>query len=403
MARQLPDIVQGFMDFTESTGSPRLFRLWTALFLIGAVMERKTWCQTVKGRLFPNQYVLLVGGPGIGKSQCTRAAYDILEALQSPEMPLHLAPTSVTKASLIDCLAGAERRIVRPMETPSVVAFNALAIVTNELGVFLPAWEGDFMSVLTDLWDCGRYAETRRTSKINIDLPNTQLNLLAADTPSHLTTLLPEGAWDTGFMSRTLIVYSGEELYVDLFQDRLHDAKLESTLVHDFADIYKAYGGFKVTPETMKAFDQWGRAGGPPKPDHPKLQYYCTRRTAHLLKLCMIASMSESNEMVITLDHYQRALDWLLELEASIPDVFKSMRTGGDMQAVEDCWHFAYSIYMKSKAPIVESKIWNFLAERVPAHRIEYILDVMLKAQILEKQMTNSGGTGYIPKMKKPI
>lgn len=395
------NIVDQFIRYTEGRGSPVLYRKWSGIFITGALLERKCWVRTTKGKLFPNQYILLVGPAGVGKSLCTSAAFEFLDEVRTPETPFHIAPTSVTKASLIDALEEAERRIVRPLETPAVVSFNSLTIIANEFGVFLPSWEAEFMSTLTDLWDCGRYAETRRTSKLNIMLPNTQLNMLSADTPTHLNNLLPEGAWEQGFMSRTLIVYSGEMVHTDLFSFNGTDLGLHADILSDLQSVYRMYGEFEVVDEVKLAINEWSQKGCPPVPDHPKLISYRIRRLQHLLKLCMVASAAGDSDRIITLDHYAEALDWLLELEAYIPDVFKAMRSGGDGRVIEEAWHYAYSIWIKNKEPVPEHRLVAFLQERTPVYNITRMLDVMVQAKLLTKKFTGSGGIGYEPKQRK--
>lgn len=396
----MANFIDGFMRYTDGRGSPALYRKWTAIFLVSAVLERKGWLMTTKGRLFPNQYIVLVGPAGVGKSLCTTTANQLIEELRSPETPLHLAPTSVTKASLIDRLAEAERRIVRPTETPAVTSFNSLIIVPNEFGVFLPSWEAEFMNTLTDLWDCGRYAESRRTGNTKIEIPNTQLNLLSATTPAQLMNLLPEGAWDQGFMSRILMAYSGEVVHTDLFAELDTDGELYKKLLAELRRIYKIWGEFEVTEDTKEAINAWAKQGGPPIPDHPKLNSYRMRRVAHLLKLCIIAAAANDSERIITLENFAEALDWLVELESFMPDIFKSMKTGGDGRAIEECWHFTYQQYIRTKEPVPEHLVVTFLQERVPAHSVDRILDVMERAQLLKKQFAKAGGSAYLPKAR---
>jgi hypothetical protein len=396
----LSSFVDGFLRYTEGRGSPTIYRKWTAIFLVGAALERKAWITTAKGVLYPNQFLFLIGPAGVGKSLCTALSYELLTSIRTPETIIHVAPTSVTKASLADALNKAERRVFKLTEKVPINGFNSLQVIANELGVFLPAWDGDFMSTLTDLWDNGRYHETRRTSKIEINIPKAQLNILSATTPAYLNSLLPEGAWEFGFMSRVINIYSGETEYTDIFAELDHDGVGWKALVNDLADIYNIWGEFIIADEVKEAINAWARQGFRPRPDHPKLTHYNTRRLAHLLKLCIIAGAASSSDRVITLEHYAEALDWLVEAESYMPDIFKALKVGGDARAIEECWHFAYQHFMKKKEPIPEFLLVTFLGERVPAHSVDRILDVMVRAQLLTKKFTNSGQQGYEPKVR---
>lgn len=401
MSRKFKSFIDGFLRYTEGRGSPALYRKWTAIFLVGAALERKAWVTTAKGVLYANQYIFLIGPAGVGKSLCTALSYDLLSSIRTPETPIFIAPTSVTKASLADALNKAERRVIKLHEKIPITSFNSLQVIANELGVFLPAWDGDFMSTLTDLWDNGRYHETRRTSKVEINIPKAQLNMLSATTPAYLNSLLPEGAWEFGFMSRVINIYSGETAYTDIFAELDHDGAAYRNLVSDLSDIYNIWGEFSLTDEVKEAVNAWARQGGQPRPDHPKLIHYVTRRLAHLLKLCIIACAASSSDRAITLDHYAEALSWLVEAESFMPDIFKALKVGGDQRSMEECWHFAYQYFMKHKQPVPEHLLVMFLGERVPAHSVDRILDVMVRAQLLTKKFTNTG-QGYEPKVRTP-
>jgi len=400
MPRKLPNFIDSFMEYTSNKGSPTLYRKWAAIFTVGAALERKVWIRTAKGKLFANQFVICVGSAGIGKSLATNIVDELLRSIRTPETPFFISPTSVTKASLIDALNDAQRRVVRPMEIPSVNTFNSLTVVPNEFSVFLPSWEADFMSTLTDLWDCKHYSETRRTAKLSIDIPDVQLSIFSATTPAQLTNLLPEGAWEQGFMSRVILVYSGEIVETDLFDELQFESKLYADLKNDIKHIYSLWGERKITDEAKEVIRAWAKTGGAPSPDHPKLIGYCARRAAHLLKLCTIASASSTDEPVITIEHVAEALDWLAEVETFMPDIFKSMKIGADARAIDEAYHYAMSTYMKENKPVLEHRLINFLQERVPAHNVGRILEVMERAKLLEKQFVG-GGLGYIPRGKR--
>lgn len=395
--RKFPSWVDAFSQFTDKMGSPALFRRWSAIFAVGAALERKLWVKTDKGVLYPNLYTVLVGPPGAGKTLGTALVHDMLNKLEGH----HTAPTSVTRASLIDALNTAERRVIRPMETPSINTFHSLSVVSDELGVFLPAYESDFMSVLTTLYDCRIYSEERRTKDLKLKMAAPQLNLIAATTPAYLNNLIPEGAWSQGFMSRVLMIYSGASEPTNIFSGTQLDEKFFDALVHDIKIIGDLWGQITFESSAADLFIAWhmtGVFGGPPIPDHPRLQHYNTRRSAHLLKLCMIACASTCDTKRVTDEHFVEALDWLAEAEGMMPDIFKSMTMGSSNRVIDDTYHHVYTLYMKERKPIAEHRIIAFIQERVPIHDVMRVMEVMVRAGLLEEKIVEYVGKAYIPK-----
>ena len=392
----MSDWIGSFMAMTSHITSPEIFRKWAAIYTLSAAMERKVWVRTSSGVLYPNLYIVLVGPPGVGKTEAIWRGREALARLGTH----HLAPGSVTKASLIDALNKAARHIVRPKETPASIVFNSLQVVSNELGVLLPAYDNEFMNTLQDLYDCKGYSETRRSRELAIEIKNSQLSILAGCTPSYLQALMPEGAWDQGFISRTLLIYSGERVLRPLFEfaeDNPDEAKfLQSELKIRSA----AYGKVSFTPAAAARMEAWHSSGGVPKPEHPKLYHYTSRRTVHALKLSLIASMSESPDLIITEDHVGRAIDWLVEAEVYMEDIFKEMGATSHGDLLQDIWHFIFRAYNKEgKKPVKESRVLNYVSQRTPAHNVARTLEIMEQGQVIEKVMT-SGYIGYIPKGK---
>jgi len=399
MKRKLPDWVSGFEEHTLNLPTPALFRKWAGIAAVAGVLERKAWVHTLGSNLYPNLYTILVAPPGVGKTILTSR----VEALWGTLEEQWVASSSLTKASLIDDLKLAERTVVRPRDTPPTVTFHSLKIASNELGVLIPAYENDFMNTLTDIYDGHPYSESRRTTKTKFKLDHPQINLMAATTPSYLTALLPEGAWDQGFLSRTLLIYSGERMLTDLFDLPQGNEALWKALVSDLEQISHIYGEFTFAPEAAAAITAWHKSGGKPTPTHPKLGHYLTRRTAHMLKLCIVASASESNDKEITLEQFQTAMEWLLEAEFYMPDIFKSMARGGDSKAMEDCWYYCQQAYMRKQEPVRQALITQFLSERVPSHSVENIIKVMVQAGLLKEVQINKIGACYTPMEYKTL
>lgn len=386
-----------FEEFTETLPSPTLFKRWAAVSAIAGALERKVWVDVGMGPLYPNLYAILVAPPGIGKTVLTSIVWEFWDELEKH----HNSSSSLTKAALIDELYDARRDIVRPQETPSVIDFNSLLVSTDELGVLLPAYDPDFMNTLTHLYDGKPYSERRRTKDLYIKIERPQLNLFGATTPSYLNNLMPMGAWDQGFASRTLFIYSGETVLQPLFQSAGVNESIRESLVKDLRRIAGLYGKIRFSEEAADAITHWHMAGGPPVPDHPQLTHYNIRRTAHLLKLCMIMSAAEGDTYSVSIEQFRRALDFLLETETFMPDIFKSMSVGGDSRAIEAAYYFVYQHYTSKKKPMDEGRLVNFLSERVPIHSVERVLSVMIKGELLQ-QVIGDAGRAYKPLPKKP-
>lgn len=391
MLREYPDWIDEFVQSTSTTNSPEIFRRWAAITCIAGALERKVWAVSQRRPVYPNIYTILVAPPGIGKSQISSVVEKMWRSLPDH----HVAPTSMSRAAMADALNNAERIIQRPRETPATVKFNSLKILSNELGTLLPSYDTEFMANLTDIYDGSPYDESKRSLKEPILIQHPQLNMLAGTTPSHLNSFLPAGAWDQGFLSRAFLVYSGLKIRSKLFG---HSEEVEEypELLADLKQMAALYGSVEWSREAIEAIEAWHLGGNLPEPDHPKLKNYNTRRTIHALKLSIIFSVSRSNSLKVELEDYQRAMDALHEMEEYIPDIFKAMNTGGDSQAIEDCWHFVMKLGVKAKGqPIPEQYVIQFLAERVPAHNIENILGIMVRQRLLKQVQVNKVGPCY--------
>lgn len=361
---------------------------------IAGALERKVWTKVFKRILYPNLYVLLTGGPGIGKTDALRGTLEFWEKL--PE--LHVAPSSVSRASLIDSLALAERSVLRPTEAQPFTKFNSLQVGATEFGTFLSAYDTEFLSTLNDLYDCVRYKESKRHMKSPIEMPHPQLNLIAGTTPAWLGGTLPETAWAEGFSSRLLLIYSGERIKIDPFGEGSRDEELEGRLLKDLMEIHGMFGQMSFEPEVITAFTAWYMADCPPQPDHPKLEHYLPRRHIHLLKLTMVMSAARASDYVIRVIDYQRAMDMLLEAELTMPDVFKAMRYNSDANVYDETYAFVYNAFMKENEGIPEHRIIYFIGQRAPAHSITKVLEAMVQGGMLI--IANIAGPGGRPTYK---
>lgn len=370
--RKLTSIIDTFVGSTASLGAPTIFRKWTAISLIASVAEQRVWVKTSRA-LFPNLYIFLVAHPGVGKTRTIMEAKHII----TEGKLTHLAPVSMTFASLSDALMEAKREILRVPE--GKVSYNSLALMADEIGAFMHKYDNEMIAGLTAFYDPTPYQQKRRTGGpddrgIEFEITSPQLNILAGSTPSNLIQFVPEGAWGQGFTSRVILVFSDEKIIVDDFGDFGKPATKE--LIHDLEIIGKLYGQFTVTQQYKDSVNAWRATGELPVPNHPKLIHYNTRRRVHIYKLSMLASLNRDNSLYLTEEDFWTAHGWLIEAETYMTDIFKAGAVNADSAAMEEILHFI-GLSDVNRTGVAEARIVHFASERLPIQSIPRIIEIL--------------------------
>lgn len=293
----------------------------------------------------------------------------------------YFAPNDVTKASLIDALASAKQDITELHPVRIDDHFNSMTLMADEWGVLLQSFEGDMIPTLTTLYDCTvMFDQWRRTKELKIKIERPQLNILAGATPSTLMNYMPDYAWDQGFTSRLILVYSGERTKRDHFAVIFNE--IPNDLIHDLKIIHNMYGEFELSEEWRNLVNKWRlKDDENPKPSHPKLIHYNARRAAHVYKLSMVSAASRSDDLILLGDDFRIALGWLHQIEKHMPEIFTAGTVGADARIMDQIQHF---IEDQGK-PVTEHRILRYASNLLPAHTLIKVLHVMQVSNRLRK------------------
>lgn len=391
----MPDWIESFLTYTSEVNSPEIFRLWSGIGAVSGALERRVWVRGKNNtRIFPNLFVLLVGGPGTGKTQ----AVTPVKALWRGTKDLILAPDSMTRASLLDELELGARVY---MHAKGIHDYHSLAIAADEIGTLLPVYDIEIMTVISALYDCGEnYLESRRHVKKKTDITRPHITILAGAQPGFLGTL-PEIAWSQGFAARLNMVYSGDTIISDILGDdgevdnsELH-ARLFDQQVGPMKEMLKLYGQATWDYEAATEFRAWALADCPPKPKHSKLEYYNRRRSFTVSKLCLISAVSRSLATNITKLDFERAREWLLGSEGYMPDIFRAMKNRSDAQVLEELHIMMWEMWTRSGGkPISGNVVFHFLKDRMPSDKIQRVVDTAINAGMMKKKVNENF---YIP------
>lgn len=376
------DWLNDFMSLTSTLVSPEIFRTWAGITVAAAAMERRLWTRTSGGAIYPNLFTTLVAPPGIGKS----TVIDLCEGMMQDAGKFKLAPKDVTRSSLIDALTKAAQKQVK--STSEMIEYNSLFVTASELGVFLPAYDMGFLSVLNYIYDNpASYTQERRSLSEAINIINPQMTILAGTQPGFLASLLPEEAWSMGTTSRLLMIYATVSPKPDLWAERppIKEDPLYKKLVRRLIKIHSLHGEFKWTTEAKHAMWNWYSTGCEPVPQHSRLQHYLPRRHLHVFKLSMVSAVMRGDTLVVSQEDFERARDWLIESEHYMPDIFRDMAGRSDNQVLQELHFYLWTIYSKDPKPIHESRLFAFLSTKVPSDKIQKILEIAERSNVLSR------------------
>jgi hypothetical protein len=380
----VPDFIDTFMEWTENEPSPYIFRLWSSITCVAGALERRIWTKVINRPTFANLFVLLTANPGIGKG-----VIDDVARLWKKSGKLHVAPDSVTAASLLDALVEAKRIVANGHSIE--FEYHSLVVPAEEFGVLVPAHDLEFLNRLNKIFTNPDDLRVRRKYiKDEIVILQPQMTILGGTQPAYLSDLFPEVAWGGGFTQRLLFIHSGITPMVKLFLQEPARDDLERTLVATMKSLVDRKGQLRWDTKAATKLSNWHASGGVPRPTHPRLVHYLNRRTQFLIKLMMISSASRGADDVIMDFDYDRGLSWLLAAEQVMPDIFMAMVQKSDNQILQNLMYWLWEAYLKAKKPIHVSRLHAFLGERVPSEKVPHLMALAIRANLIINDPTGS-------------
>lgn len=339
--RKTANFLDAFMEWTQYVETAEKYLRWGAISIISGALERKCWITHPGSNLifYPNQYIFLVGNSGVARKS---TAATIAQELLSHVPGICFLPERITAASLFDELQyiGAKKTY---KYKEKIFPHSAGFLYGSEAAQSFHQDENSAITILTDLYDCGKLKgwsttigneeATRVGGRKRIY--NPCINMLMCTTKSWLRTKIVKEDIKGGFTGRILFVtHEGpaERIVTWANKDMVTPEDYEQRheeLIHDLTEISNLTGPFKMTSDFGAAYDHTAadlRDFIIKNPDH-LLDGYYGRKLSHLLKLSMVASVAESNSMVINVKHFRQAQDWLDEIEPAMLKAFLDNRS----------------------------------------------------------------------------
>lgn len=326
--RHFGNFISSYVDYTRHQEASTKIHKWVAISIIAAALERKVVLNRGFYLLFPNLYTFIIGASGIvRKSTSTGIGVDLLRNLEN----FRMMSERLTAASLIQQL---ERSGDIYKANGYDTRQSAIFCYASELSVFLKEVFGSISELLTTFYDCQPndatkpwVYETKGEGQVKIFGPC--LNILGASTPTWLRECIPADQMEGGFSSRVIFVVETDPPSKFVAWPEVDKAtnEMRPKLIETLAHIHTLVGEFKPTEESKVWFSAWyeKHMRGLISRTDARFSGYYGRKGDLLLKVAMVFSVAESDELLLKPEHLEQASNALDELEKSMFDAFGSV------------------------------------------------------------------------------
>ena len=345
MPRNTPDWIDSFMELTENSEPPVLFRKWAAISSIASALQRKVRVELgLSLTCYPNLYIVLVGPSATGKGTAMKFASDIIEKI--PTIRLSAQATSL-------------QALIRRMKETNLTDINvvtgdqtyhsSLTIFSTEFTVFLGYHNQELIAALCEWYDCHNRWTYETIARKKEEVVGVWVNLFAGTTPDAIQASLPIESIGGGLTSRIIFVVEERRaklVIVPTITER--QLQLQQQLVYDLEAINRLSGVMQYTDGYLKTYTDWCIFADQHRPFHDKkFDGYCGRRRKHLITLSMVCCASRGDEMIMTSEDIDRAIFLLAEVEVKMGKVFKGM----GRSAISDLLSDAVTFIANSQTP----------------------------------------------------
>lgn len=378
--RRLKNFIEAFAEYASVYNTSPRFIEAGARWMLGTAPTHGIAMRARGNMLKPNLFLMLVAGPGTGKSQLCKAVRDIL----LPATGFSLIPASITRAGLEDYMNGNMQGNRQSPDGQRILSNECIGLADEIQGI-LPENDLGHLTLYNQLYDLPNKHSAQTRSNGKLDLEQPYISLMAGAQPAFLAITMPEQAWGMGFMSRTIMIFDVAGERRSMFEYRDVNHKLKADLIHDLKQVHKLSGWMEWTKGAQGLYEEWWvKHGGLPIPSAKRLAMgYNARRDLHFAKLAMIESLADGNSLFVTEEHVARAIEFLLITEERMKHIFNEMAHTGAMTALEDVIDVVRAATAAGDS-VTESKLIEVLLQRFPATQIHAIIKNLVESQAIK-------------------
>lgn len=399
MSRELPDWIEGYLEYTKSSEPPTSYHVWCGLTTIAGALQRRVYLQQgLERTIYPNIYVILVGPSGRTRKG---VALGIAKDLLSKVSTVSIAPES---SSGREALLLAMKRAAATFEDPSdggkIKHHCALSAFSEELSVFLGQGDIKYLANLTDWYDSKDDWAYETIGRGRDAIQGVCFNMVGGTAPEWIQSMLPREAIGGGYTARVIFIVEEKKKHtVPRHEMTVRELELYDMLERDLNRINLLSGRFTFSPLAWDMYDEWYlnedkkmHTSEYMPVDDPRFTAYCERRTTHIRKIMMILSASRGDSLVIETSDFDRALGYMLAAEGKMSRTFGGLGAAKNSDSTEKILEFIKLVKFSTRR-IILSKFYR----DVDSFTLQGIEATLMQMGVVEVKIhpTDTGNKTY--------
>jgi hypothetical protein len=383
----MSDFFSKYMEFVdlENQEAPAIYHRWTIASAVGALLGRQVYLQLGKYKVYPNQFIMLMGTPGTRKGSAMGIGKELLK--KAGYTRFSASRTSLERFLIdmrqVDIVADTDLEMLA-LDSPS-----ESYVFAGEFVDFIGPNDIAFINLLTNLWDnLDEYKHPKIQGK-SVEVFKPTVNLFGGSTPQTFSIAFPPEVIGTGFTSRLLLVHSEPTGKQIAWPAVLDDLAQEQLVLHLKSIRESITGEIIVDPKAKALASEIYK--NEVHVDDSRFAFYQQRRYTHLLKLSMIIAAANLS-MTIQEEHIMWANTMLAVAEKRMP---KALGEFGKSKHSEVSNEILQWMSRKSK-PVNVGDIFKAVSRSVK--NIPELTEVLANLKAAEKirTVTLQGKTGYM-------
>ena len=312
-----------YLNYSQGNEVPMAYHFWTAVAVLGAAAKRNYFLDMGVYRVYPNQYILLLGPSGLKKSTALSVGQDLIVRLNRK-----LEERGVAAHELIKVMPNkmGPETFLKEMKSAPLSGGKGMAwtdsvavILSSELSVMIgkQVFHSDmFIEILTDLYDCPEVWRAGTITRGNEVFHNIAVSLLGCSTPDWAMDSVSNKMFSGGFFGRLVLCwreFSDKEFPYPQFLDPVAAEELADHLA-DIANVRKVRT-FNFTAEAREWYEEFYHTNHERMvlEQEEELRGYLSRKHNHVFSTAMALALSEGTTELTT--HHMRLSEFYLGVE----------------------------------------------------------------------------------------